>query len=78
MEQHAGKKRLVGEVAALLQDVMDGPVFVGGEGIQRMVGTLFCAPSGALSVQNPSRLQRRVLPLIMRFSLQNRSTLHKL
>jgi hypothetical protein len=37
-QQHAGEKRLIGQMAALLQDIMHGPVFVGGESIQRMVG----------------------------------------
>ncbi len=37
VQQHAGEERLIGQMAALLEHIMNGPVFFCGESIQRMV-----------------------------------------
>ncbi len=37
VQQHAGEERLVGQVAALLKNIVNSPVFVCGESIERMV-----------------------------------------
>jgi hypothetical protein len=76
MQQHAGKKRSIGEMAALLQDVMHGPVFVGGEGIQRVVRHSVLRAERCAEYDQTTKEGFAAYHAF--FCLENRSTLNKL